>query len=526
MGTPMYTCFVDFHKAFDSVRHLHLWDRLGHYGVGGNFLRCVQSIYQQSQACVTVNGAKTGFVPLAVGVRQGDPLSPVLFGLYIETLAADLEKGMAPADSFMIGHLPVFLLLYADDIVLVASSPGALQRELDLLGTFCADWDLTVNLSKTQIVVFNPKPSDKRLSWALQGAAVEVAQSYKYLGLVFDAKKGLSIANSRQIDCGRKALFAMMGACSRHDIDDPSIQRHMFSTLVLPSLSYGAELWGSFAALPYSADYFKLTAAEKVHRTFLRWHTGVGPGTHNSILLELAGGRPLSWHWIERIVSFWNRAMRMDASRLVCLAFQADIALMQAGAECWAARVVAQFVGLGVLGASAPLDAQVPLCERLVSAGVALDERREAFWASYQVSPRSLPSGRHVPQRTLYTFASWFLDLLGDTSTHHGVPRAHWQRVLRFAGGCHQLLNIQARWGRTVVGMCPSCGAHQEDELHFVLECPAYLAVRAKHAVLFRGALPADSAAMHTLFQRKHFVGLSKFLRDCLLSRDTYINAA
>ena len=59
-----------------------------------------------------------------------------------------------------------------------------------------------------------------------------------------------------------------------------------------------------------------------------------------------------------------------------------------------------------------------------------------------------------------------------------------------------------------------------------MLECPAYLAVRAKHATLFRGVLPADSAAMHTLFQRKNFVGLSKFLRDCLLSRDTCINAA
>jgi hypothetical protein len=82
--SQVYCAFVDFRKAFDTVRHEHLWDRLQTYGVDGAFLACVQSLYAQSQACVSVNGELTGYEKLLVGVRQGDPLSPTLFGIYIE----------------------------------------------------------------------------------------------------------------------------------------------------------------------------------------------------------------------------------------------------------------------------------------------------------------------------------------------------------------------------------------------------------------------------------------------------------
>ncbi len=77
---------MDFKKAYDSVsRHPHLWDRLEAYGISGN-MQCIRSLYAQSRVSVNVNGQFTDFIKVLVGVRQSDPLSPTLFGLFVEVL--------------------------------------------------------------------------------------------------------------------------------------------------------------------------------------------------------------------------------------------------------------------------------------------------------------------------------------------------------------------------------------------------------------------------------------------------------
>jgi hypothetical protein len=81
---PVHCAFVHFRKAFDTVRHSHLWERFQAYGITGNVLACIQSLYAQSAVSVNDNGQYTDFVKVMIGVRQGDPLSPTLFGLFIE----------------------------------------------------------------------------------------------------------------------------------------------------------------------------------------------------------------------------------------------------------------------------------------------------------------------------------------------------------------------------------------------------------------------------------------------------------
>ena len=87
-----------------------------------------------------------------LGVRQGECLSPLLFSLFLNDIEETfLESGIQGLD---VNMFKIFMLLYADDIVLFANSPDELQEGLDLLSNYCKRWKLKINVAKTKIMVF------------------------------------------------------------------------------------------------------------------------------------------------------------------------------------------------------------------------------------------------------------------------------------------------------------------------------------------------------------------------------------
>ena len=79
-----YCCFVDFKKAFDSVHHGLLWHKLSSIGVSSKCLKILIDIYANAQSCI--HGKYSEKFLCNIGVRQGCPLSPVLFTLFIHDL--------------------------------------------------------------------------------------------------------------------------------------------------------------------------------------------------------------------------------------------------------------------------------------------------------------------------------------------------------------------------------------------------------------------------------------------------------
>ena len=93
---PLFACFVDFQKAYDTIPRARLWRKLERLGVHARMLRAIQALY--ADVPMLVRGAPEGSVPFQsrLGLKQGCPLSPLLFGLYVD----DYEGGLlADADS-------------------------------------------------------------------------------------------------------------------------------------------------------------------------------------------------------------------------------------------------------------------------------------------------------------------------------------------------------------------------------------------------------------------------------------------
>jgi len=150
-GNKLYTCFVDFAKAFDTVMYSGLFYKLVELGISGPFYNVLKNMYDTNYVSVLTGQILTDDIVPEVGVRQGDNLSPNLFRIYINDLPNIFDSN---DDQVTLGDAHVSCLLYADDLVLFSTTENGLQNCLNKLSAYCDKNCLTVNLKKTKILVF------------------------------------------------------------------------------------------------------------------------------------------------------------------------------------------------------------------------------------------------------------------------------------------------------------------------------------------------------------------------------------
>ncbi len=121
-------------------------------GVLGKIMNIIKSMYSNVKSRVKHCNVLSDEFSCRMGVRQGDCLSPFLFSMFVNDLESEFEiNGMEGID---IGMIKLFILLYADDIVIFAESEHGMQTGLNILSQYCDKWKLKVNTAKTKILIF------------------------------------------------------------------------------------------------------------------------------------------------------------------------------------------------------------------------------------------------------------------------------------------------------------------------------------------------------------------------------------
>ena len=154
LNRKLYVAFVDFEKAFDSISRKLLWPILLKNGIRGKLFRCIRSMYADVKAKVRNGAVFSDIINCTQGVKQGDVCSPVLFSLFVNELALEIIQNGRHGVTMNSGLIELFILLFADDIVLLSETIVGLQNQLNKLYAAANQLQLKVNLSKTNIVVF------------------------------------------------------------------------------------------------------------------------------------------------------------------------------------------------------------------------------------------------------------------------------------------------------------------------------------------------------------------------------------
>ena len=232
--------------------------------------------------------------------------------VYIDQLEHHLQSHDQDAPKLLDTKVPI--LLYADDVVLLSQSPSGLQKRLNVLQLFCAEKLLTVNMSRTQVVIFNNFRHSHSDSFLYSHQQLQIVEQYTYLGIVLHKGGFYKRAISKLTSAGKRALFAMQHRCSDLGIDDIKPRCSLFSSLVQPLLSYGCEIWG----LEHPDSWRQMLS---IHHIFMKRTLHVCRSTPSDIVLCELGQVPLHLFCYKMLLQYVGRLVDLPDDRLVKQAF-------------------------------------------------------------------------------------------------------------------------------------------------------------------------------------------------------------
>uniref|UniRef100_A0A1X7SEQ1 Reverse transcriptase domain-containing protein n=1 Tax=Amphimedon queenslandica TaxID=400682 RepID=A0A1X7SEQ1_AMPQE len=220
--------YLDFQKAFDTVPHKVLLDKLWSIGIQGNLWNWFYSYLNSRLQTVSINGHLSSFLPVLSGVPQGSLLGPLLFLIFINDLPSYVHTAK--------------LLLFADDTKCYSSSNLSAQLQEDINRLF--QWSLTnisFNSSKSSSIRFNTTSACSPPDFFLNDQLILHSTRQKDLGVIFSNDLSWSSHYENIISKAFKTLGLIRRIVGSQTT--VTIRKNLYIVLVRSQLTYCSQIW-------------------------------------------------------------------------------------------------------------------------------------------------------------------------------------------------------------------------------------------------------------------------------------------
>jgi len=244
--------YLDFSKAFDSVPHAVLLNKLKQTGFSTDLIKFFCSYFDNRSQFVYYNGHSSILSKISSGVVQGSNLGPILFTLFINNIT-DIVS--------------VQTLMYADDVKIFCNVKNVfdcinLQNDLDKIQLWCVQNGLSLNKGKCKIMSYSRRKNVVTFAYNLSGFVLERCKLIKDLGVYFEPSLSFSHHyNHLSAKCTKLTGFIRRNT---KDFKDVNCLLLLYNAFVLSILDYACVIWS-----PYYQN--SICQLEKIQRKFVKY---------------------------------------------------------------------------------------------------------------------------------------------------------------------------------------------------------------------------------------------------------------
>ena len=262
--------FLDFSKAFDVVCHQILLEKLRHLSFCPSIVDWIGDFLTERRMYVSVGGSSSEQKEVLSGVPQGSVLGPLLFLIYVNSIADGIScKWYAYADDFK-----VFLQYSADERVTCGNT---IQHDLDLLCARSLSWNLKLNSNKCVVMRFGCSFEDGGSGYFIGGQELQLVKSHRDLGILVDHQLKFHLHIDTLVGKASRMANQLLRATVCRE---PKFMVTLFVSHIRPLLDYCSTVWN----LGYVGDIEKL---EKVQRRWTKQVVGLRDLSYENRLRQL-----------------------------------------------------------------------------------------------------------------------------------------------------------------------------------------------------------------------------------------------
>jgi hypothetical protein len=320
-----------------NVNRWALWQVLKYYKVHSKLVSLLADLHSATQAAVRLGGQMGEWFGVDSGVRQGCVIAPLLFNIFIDFVVKQAllkmpegcgvkvevrgRGGTAQLGGQSLTHEVLAILLYADDMVLMAHDPVEMAEMLRVMDEVTLAYGMCINAGKTEIMVLDPAGTAQQglgPSVVLSGGPAKNVEEFKYLGGWVDS---LGTCAKEVSARAGKALGVFQGFKGVWDNKYMKLADKLvvYRAFVMPHLLYGVETWNMTKA--------QIQQLEVVHSACLRTLIGAKRSEHRTLMSirEQCGMPSLELIIIQRTLQWLGHVARMEPHRYPHIALFGDI---------------------------------------------------------------------------------------------------------------------------------------------------------------------------------------------------------
>ncbi len=452
---PTYIAFLDLKKAYDSVPIFNILTKLYNLGIRGKCFEFLSNLYLTSKARARLLDMLSNEFPINRGVRQGCPLSPILFNLFINDILDGCDQyGVSIGNKRCCGGL------FADDIVLIAPSARKLQRLLNHVLHWANINEMTFGISKCATMVIKPKdfkytPGYVDPTFYFSMTSIPKVSCYTYLGIPFSEDLSLQPILSNMYNKVNRSLNSFKSFLTNNTIPLP-FKKMVLQSFIISKVLYYAPLLGS--------NKIRTARVQTLVHKGMLW--SISSSSYNSKCKDIIRNSFISLYAL-------SRDLQLPPLAAICAAQQLKCFFKWKSSNC-IIRDLIRFIP--PMSHYSWTKESKSLKKKLKSLKNS-KEIKEYYWLN---SPTN--TGIKATRYTNYKFSDVKRLFRLSYDKPHLNLGINW--ILRIRAGYEKNTRIAIASNRVTDNcprQCPCCGIGDQSFQHWILECSKFAQLRSKY---------------------------------------------